>query len=143
MLIELLGHGGMSQYYRQDEQPLGLRHRDTVNATVLQSVTIMQQTNQTILTLARPIGGAEGTNRDASALGVLRLCVRSDDYLFLLFTFSFISLCTILRPQDMTPGITCDSKSPMTDRPGPLVRPRVPVRYSIRFMRMAQPLVGL
>ena len=47
MLIELLGHGGMSQYYRQDGQPLGLRHRDTVNATVLQSVTVMQQTNQT------------------------------------------------------------------------------------------------
>ena len=71
MLIELLGHGGMSQYYWQDGQPLGLCHRDTVNATVLQSVTVMQQTNQTILTLARPIGGAEGTNRDASALGGL------------------------------------------------------------------------
>ena len=52
MLIELLGHGGMSQYYRQDGQPLGLRHQDTMNATVLQSVTVMQQTNQTILTLA-------------------------------------------------------------------------------------------
>ena len=39
--------------------------------TVLQSVTVMQQTNQTILTLACPIEGAEGTNRDASAVGGL------------------------------------------------------------------------
>jgi hypothetical protein len=74
---------------------------------------------------------------------MLRFRVRSDDYLFLFFTFPFISLCTILRPQSMTPRIACDSKSPMTDRLGPLVRPRAPVRYSIRLMRTAQPLVGL
>jgi hypothetical protein len=71
MLMELLGHRGTSQCYRQHGQPLGLRHQDTVNATVLQSVTVMQQTNQTILTLARPIGGAEGTDRDAGAVGGL------------------------------------------------------------------------
>ena len=72
-----------------------------------------------------------------------RLCVRSDDYLFYLLTFSLISLCTILRPQRMTPGITCDSTSPMTDELGPLVRPRTPIRYSIHLMRTAQPPVGL
>ena len=47
-------------------------------------------------------------------------------------SFSFHLLffsCTILRPQSMTPGIACDSKSPMTDWFGPLVRPRFLVRY--------------
>ena len=40
-----------------------------MNATVLQSVTVMQQQNQTILILACPTGGAEGTDRDAGAVG--------------------------------------------------------------------------
>ena len=44
--------------------------------------------------------------------------VRSDDFSFLL---NHLFDCTILRPRSTTPGITCDSKSPTTDRPGPLV----------------------
>ena len=62
-----------------------------------------------------------------------RFCyVRSDNLFFFISLFLFISLvilCTILRPQDMTPGIACDSKSPVTDRLGPLVRPRFPTWY--------------
>ena len=51
--------------------------------------------------------------------------VHTDDF-FLFPSLSFdISPCTILRPQSMTPGIACDSKSPIDDRPGPLVRPRL------------------
>ena len=49
---------------------------------------------------------------------------------FFLFTFHLSSLsCTILRPLNTTPGIACDSKSRMTDRLGPPVRPRSLVRY--------------
>ena len=66
-------------------------------------------------------------------MGVTIIPVRVDDFLFLCrfpFSVSVISfLCTILRPQSTTPGIACDSKSPMTDWPGPLVQPRRPVRY--------------
>ena len=54
--------------------------------------------------------------------------------------FFFFSSCTILRPQSMTPRITCDAKSPMTDRLGPLVRPRFPVRYPIDSRAWPSPL---
>ena len=63
--------------------------------------------------------------------------VRSDD-LFLLHLLSLT--CTILRPSSMTPGIACDSKSPMTDRPGPLVRPRFSVRYLANSRAWPSPL---
>ena len=55
---------------------------------------------------------------------------RLDDSLFCFaYPLSLFVLCTILRPQNMTPGIACDSKSPMIDWLGPLVRPRFPIRY--------------
>ena len=47
-----------------------------MNVTLLQLVTIMQQQNQTILTLACPTGGAEGTDRDAGAVGELSKAVQ-------------------------------------------------------------------
>ena len=40
----------------------------------------------------------------------------------------------------MTPRIACDSKSPMTDRLGPLVRPRFPVQYLIDSRARPSPL---
>ena len=60
---------------------------------------------------------------------VCQACTFSLGRSFLFFSAYYPFLCTILRPQSMTPGITCDSKSPMTDWLGPLARPRFPVRY--------------
>ena len=67
-----------------------------------------------------------------------RLCyfARTTFYRYL-FLFT---LYTILRPQDTTPRITCDSKSLMTDELGPLVRPRSPIRYLIDSRAWPSPL---
>ena len=69
---------------------------------------------------------------------VSRLCyfARTTFYCYLFL----YTLCTILRPQDTTPRITCDSKSPMTDKLGPPVRPRFPVRYLIDSRAWPSPL---
>ena len=68
--------------------------------------------------------------------------VRSDDSLFFFHLAYplFPLLCTILRPQSTTPGIACDPKGPMTDWPGPLVRPRCPVRYPADSRAWPSPL---
>ena len=49
-------------------------------------------------------------------------------FLFIFFLLSLSFLCTISRPQSTTPRIACDSKSPMIDRLGLLVRPTFLVR---------------
>jgi hypothetical protein len=66
--------------------------------------------------------------------------VRSDDSFCCSLLFSSISSCTILRLQSMTPRITCDSKSPMTDGFGPLARLRFSVRYPIDSCARPSPL---
>ena len=62
-------------------------------------------------------------------------------FFFLLSScYPFRLLCTILRPQDMTPRIACDSKSLMTGRLGPLVRPRFSIRYLVDSRARPSPL---
>ena len=70
-----------------------------------------------------------------------RLCYFARTILFFFLFFCLLSLsCTILRPQSMTPGIACDSKSLMTDWLGPLVRPRSPIRYLVDSRAWPSPL---
>ena len=71
---------------------------------------------------------------------VTLILVRSDDFLSLSFSSFLFTLCTILRPQDATPRTTCDSKSPMTGKLGPPVRPRFPIRYPIDSRAWPSPL---
>jgi hypothetical protein len=54
---------------------------------------------------------------------MVAMCHDYDSSLGRFFPFLLDRLfdCTILRPGSTTPGITCDSKSPTTDRPGPPV----------------------
>ena len=95
----------------------------------------------------RDVDGAAGNDlanemvSDVDVFSVVsRLCYFARTTLSATLTFSSISSCTILRPQNMTPRITRDSKSPMTDRLGPLVRPRFPVRYPIDSRTQPSPL---
>ena len=89
----------------------------------------MNRTNDDHARKTRPIREiCHHTKRDYKYVTITLF--RPDDLSFLLFLFCSLSLsCTILRPESTTPRIACDSKSPMTDWLGPLVRPRSPVRY--------------
>ena len=88
----------------------------------------------------RRSGALEVTAKSSATFGVSCFTVSLGRlFLSLLILPFFIFLCTILRPQDTTPRIACDSKSPMTNELGPLVRPRFPIRYLLTHAHSPAP----